>query len=165
MQISNHKSRKRKIIFWCALALSFLWLLFIFSNSLDNGVESGQKSSSVTQFVNEVLHTVGFKATISHAAIRTLAHFGEFAILAVLVCLTLSFAPKKLSPLLSAPICLVCASADEFLQLFSDGRAMQLTDVLTDTLGAICGVAAFMLIHFTVDAIIKKTKENQKEPL
>lgn len=159
MRISDHA---RKILFWYALALSILWLLFIFSNSLDNGTESDNKSASVTQFVNNVIHALGFKVEIPHATIRKLAHFGEFAILSVFVCFTILFSPKKLSLWFSPLVCLACATADELLQIFSEGRGTQLSDVLTDTFGAICGTAAFVLTHLIVNIIIKRRK---KEPL
>ena len=156
MQISK---RTRKIIFWCALALSILWLLFIFSNSLDTGIESGQKSSSITEFINNVLHSIGFKGEIPHKVVRKLAHFGEFAILAIFVSITLHFSPKKISVLFSPAICFICASADEILQNFSEGRGPRFTDVLIDTSGAICGTLAIWALYFL---IIKLTKRNKK---
>ena len=161
MQIST---RTRKILFWCALALSILWLLFIFSNSLDTGVESDQKSSSVTQFINNVLHAIGIKGDIPHATVRKLAHFGEFAILAVFVSITLLLFPKKLPTLHCAifcpVICLVCAYLDETIQIFSAGRGAQLSDVAIDTFGAICGTAGIMLLYFIIIKITKRTKKH-----
>ena len=157
MQIS---ARTRKILFWCALALSILWLLFIFSNSLETGVESDQKSSSVTQFINNVLHAIGFKGEIPHSTVRKLAHFGEFAILAIFVCVTLYCAPKKLSVLFSPAICFVCASIDETIQIFTDGRGAQISDVAIDTFGAICGTAGIMFLYFIIIKITEKTKKH-----
>ena len=148
--------RTRKIIFWCALALSILWLLFIFSNSLDNGAESDQKSSAVTKFINDVLHAIGYKGEIPHKLVRKLAHFGEFAILAVFVSITLHFSPKKISVLFSPAICFVCASADEILQNFSEGRGPRFTDVLIDTSGAICGTLAIWVLYLLVSKLTKK---------
>ena len=159
MQISE---RKRKIFFYIALTLSILWLLFIFSNSLDNGIESDQKSSGVTEIINNVLHALGFKGDVPHIFVRKLAHFTEFAILAVFVCPVIVFAPKKLTPLLSPPICLVCAMLDELLQNFSVGRGPQLSDVGIDTFGAICGTAAFMALYFLIIVITKKKELKEK---
>ena len=149
-------ARKRKIIFWCALALSILWLLFIFSNSLDTGVESDQKSSTVTKIINDVLHVFGIKGEIPHKFVRKLAHFTEFAILAVFVSITLHFSPQKLSILFSPAICFVCASADEILQNFSEGRGPQFSDVLIDTSGAICGTLAIWVLYLLVSKLTKK---------
>ncbi len=151
--------RQRKILFYTALALSILCLLFIFSNSLDNGVESDQKSAGVTDAINKIVHALGFKGDVPHIFVRKLAHFGEFAILSVFVCPTLVFSKKKLSPLLAPPICLVCALIDEFLQNFSVGRGSQLSDVGIDTFGAICGTAAFMAVYFLFIAIAKKASK------
>lgn len=160
----KNSERTRKILFWCALALSILWLLFIFSNSLDTGVVSDQKSSSVTQFINDVLHAIGFKGDIPHATVRKLAHFGEFAILAIFVCTTLLLSPKKLSALRCAlfcpAICLVCAYIDETIQIFSEGRGPQLSDVAIDTFGAICGTAGIMFLYFIIIKISQRTKKH-----
>lgn len=150
--------KKRKLLFFIFLALSIAWLGFIFSNSLDSGAESTVKSSSVTKFVNDVLHALGYKGEIAHSTVRTLAHFTEFAILGVLVCLTLFLAPRRVSPLLCPAICLVCASLDELLQKFSDGRAMQLSDVCIDTLGAITGTLVVTLSYLLISYICKKKK-------
>ena len=119
-------------------------------------MESDQKSSTVTKIINDVLHVFGIKGEIPHKFVRKLAHFTEFAILAVFVSITLHFSPQKLSILFSPAICFVCASADEILQNFSEGRGPQFSDVLIDTSGAICGTLAIWVLYLLVSKLTKK---------
>lgn len=146
---------KRNVVFFICLALSIACIAFIFSNSLDTGAESTAKSSLVTNFLNDSLDTIGLDTTVSHSTVRTLAHFVEFAALAVLICPLLFFAPIHISPLFTPVICLAIAILDELLQTFSDGRAVQLIDVAVDVLGAIAGTVAFAAAYYVIILIRK----------
>ena len=67
--------------------LSFVILLFIFSNSLQSGPESNAKSGWVADFLTPLLNTFGWiPEDVFHRLIRKLAHFTEFGALGV--CLT-----------------------------------------------------------------------------
>ena len=135
------------------LLLTLSWILFIFSNSLRSGSASGQQSKSLLLFLQNVLRSLGIRGEISEYFLRKLAHFGEFAILGLLVCLDLwrgrilSLADplRRALPLafLSVPFCFCVAGIDEFLQRFSQGRAPLFSDVMIDTLGALCAFLCF----------------------
>ena len=142
---------KKKMFSYILMLLSVLWIIFIFSNSLENAEESGEKSSWVYSIVSKVF------PNITIFVIRKLAHFTEFAILGVLFASTyFSFtlprffqAPKtSLYSLLAMPAIFAIACTDETLQRFSEGRHSAFSDVLIDSAGGICGIAAVLALIF-----------------
>ena len=151
----------KRILSIVVLVLTIAWVGFIFSNSLESGVESDNKSSTVHEVVNEVAQSLGATQEISHATVRTSAHFTEFAVLGALLCLDVALL-SPLTPsaplsrehaylLLSIPASLFIALIDELLQHFSPGRTLQLLDVLIDGGGALCGTllvcAVLAILH------------------
>ncbi len=164
---------KRKFLLIVFIVLTLLWTVFIHSNSLESGTVSDEKSSFVTEVVNSIASTVGIKQQISHSTIRTLAHFSEFAILSLLLCADILIAlfslffKKPLSFIWASStavgICFFVACVDELLQKLSDGRATQLSDVLTDTLGALTGAIFFTAIFLIIIQIFKKSLYRDKK--
>ena len=161
----------KRILCVVALVLTVAWVGFIFSNSLKSGVASNNQSSTVHTVVNEVAQAMGAKEEISHATIRTSAHFSEFALLGVLLCLDIALL-TALSPaaslsrqhaylLLTLPACLLIAGIDELLQRFSPGRAMQLIDILVDSAGTLCGMLVFCAV-FAILFAVKHRKPSSK---
>ena len=156
----------KRILCAVFLVLTLAWIGFIFSNSLDSGTESSQKSGSVHKVVNEVAQSLGATEEISEATIRTSAHFSEFALLGILVCADiLLLVPRDMRSkpsrrdlllLTALPFCILMAILDEILQKFSPGRAMQFIDVAVDSAGALCGVLLFSAVFFTVRAARRK---------
>lgn len=148
-----------------ALLCTLLWIAFIFSNSLDSGAESSAKSSTVHEVVNQVASSLGATEEIPEKAIRTSAHFTEFAALAVLLSLDLalffSLPPRRALSrrhfwlFLSLPIALAIAAIDEIIQSFSPGRACQFLDVLVDGAGALCGALFFACFFVFLPAAIR----------
>ena len=151
---------KRKPLFWIFVVITILWIAFIFSNSLDDGIKSGEKSGFVTALINSTLQFFGFEGNVSEKTVRTLAHFGEFAILSVFLCidLTLYFKEKYYIFAMSVPACFIVAVIDEIIQKFSAGRAMQFSDMLIDTLGALCATIIFFCIKYLILSLKKKKK-------
>ena len=162
----------RKIVFIVLLMICVLWTSFIFSNSLKDASASDSQSAGVTEKVNEVAQAVGIDREITHSEVRSMAHFSEFALLALLLSATVSvgiypyFKEKLLYSLLlhasSVPLCFILAVIDELLQKLSDGRASQVTDVLLDTLGALCGALVFAAAYTVFYGIKEKNKEKRK---
>ncbi len=160
---------KHKISTAVVFILTLLLLIFIFSNSLRNGENSDLQSSSVTEFINEVTQSLGIDMTVSHSFIRKAAHFCEFALLGLLMFFDLllsltSFFSKSTKQLIlctaiSPSISFAVACIDETLQLFSEGRAAQLSDVLLDTCGAICGSIVAFCAYFIVHKAIAKSRK------
>ena len=159
-------------IFRIALPLLFtaLWLGFIFGNSLKDAAASSEQSGQVQEIVNEVASSVGIEEPIPESTIRNMAHFTEFLILGVLLSLdvwALGLAPLHshrradvLWILCAIPVAFLLASLDEVLQLFSEGRAADFADVLTDTAGASLGTILFLALFFLVRLLLNRKKAN-----
>ena len=143
----------KRIVCAVFLVLTLTWIGFIFSNSFDNGTESGEKSSTVHEVVNEIAQSLGATEEIPESTIRTSAHFAEFAILGILLAtdITLLAPLHRTEPLsrryallfVALPVASLLAVIDETIQYFSPGRAMQFIDVMIDSAGALCGILLF----------------------
>lgn len=152
--------RKNRIISVILVILTLLWLSVIFGFSGEDSSSSDQTSGKVTETVLTVA-VENFKEKPAseqdelikkyNHPIRKLAHFSEYAVLGVLVCLTVfSFiGPSRALSLYSLLCCIFFSSADEIVQRFMPGRSCQLTDVLIDSSGALFGIIlTAILIYF-----------------
>lgn len=145
-------------------------LCFIFGNSLLDGQESGEMSSSVLDLVKPILRPIVDVLTknpvtdaLLHAVVRKLAHFTEFAGLA------------SLSTLLLFQLCgtlrthavgyvlfgtLLAAVTDEFIQSFT-GRGTSVRDALLDFCGALFGLLLTALICRLIRTFVSRKKGTQ----
>jgi len=152
-----------RIPLWIAV---ILWMALIFSFSMETAAESSESSGG---FIRTLLETFdrGF-LTLSyadqHAKIESLsyfvrksAHFCIFGMLGILVTSAVSThgLPAKKTALLSLGICALYAVSDEIHQYFVPGRACMLRDMLIDTCGASCGIAA---VSFLIYIIVRKNR-------
>lgn len=138
--------RNKKIIF---TIMTLLWVAVIFSFSLQPGEVSGDISGSFLRKVIEWFAPRVFEQleTMSqeqlefwHMILRKCAHFTEFAVLGVLSSLTLLQTKVLCRGLSAMAFCLAIATMDETLQLFVDGRAGSVFDVMIDGVGALVGI-------------------------
>ena len=147
-------SKREKVIscvLWC---VSAFWRVFIFSNSMQTGTESGAMSGSVTDAINAFLGTIHPSLHVSHLFVRKAAHFCEFALLALLLCFSVRSVTRKnddkrfnlLWIIPAFAVAVLTAAADETIQLFIDGRGGSPVDVLIDSSGAACATLVFFLI-------------------
>ena len=161
----------RKILSIVMLALTVVWMIFIFSNSADTAQESTDKSQTVTEIVNEVIEAVGGEE-ITEKEVRKSAHFFEYAVLCALLCCDvylLFYTPKYIkSPgvLLGVCACVIAGCAliaiiDEMIiQKSSHGRGPDIADVALDTSGAVLAYVLFC-IAFVLSVLIKKYKQKK----
>ena len=139
-------TRKHRLVLFSILSLAIL--MFIFSNSLQNGPVSNAKSSKIAQLLAPLLNPFGWiPKDLFHALVRKLAHFTEFCVLGISltgVSLNINWQGKRrwLAPVLSA---LLAAVADETIQRFT-WRTSAFKDVLIDASGTVCGVLLVALI-------------------
>ncbi len=125
---------------WAAIVAT---TLFIWSRSLQTAAISFEQSESVNGLL-AALFGAGYADSFWYEYIRKVAHFVEFALLGV----EWSVAGRWLAArwrwivCVSGPLTAVC---DECLQLFSEGRSAQVSDVLLDCAGYACGLAAVWL--------------------
>lgn len=141
----NQLKENRKLR-WLTL-LSVFWIAVIFSFSLQSGDESGKLSSGIVAWFVGLFFPEDFAhIELVHFLVRKAAHFTEYFILGVLLSLTVREAKWKrilLAPWLMGT-CVACC--DETIQLFSDGRAGQITDVMIDSSGVFTGCVILMLL-------------------
>lgn len=136
--------------------LIFLYIGFIWSNSLQPGTDSGSLSKNITQMILDVLSyiNVSFDFDAFHHFIRKLAHFSEYAILGNLVMLALHSKPLLKTIQLNYVLFLILpASIDESIQHFIPGRYGAITDVLIDMSGFLFGS---LLVYVIVKLINSK---------
>lgn len=146
-----HKYNKK--IFWTALTL--LYLLFIYSNSMRPAVESSNQSQGLLRMIEKafpfIVHTLGLTEHI----LRKMAHFGEYMILGMLLAQTVRaygvFPVRQLW--LVPPAGFLMASVDEGIQLFTEGRSGQISDVLLDLCGVVAGLLIWRIITLTFHRI------------
>ena len=117
-------------------------LAFIWGNSLDSAVESAAKSGRVGELLRPLLELVVGQGGVTDHLVRKLAHFTEYAVLgALLLLLTAVGFRVRLQTVVNCLFFLMAAAlTDETIQMFSDGRSSQLTDVWLDFSGVMAGI-------------------------
>lgn len=147
--------RKRRIY----TVLTLLWIIIIFSFSLQPADTSRNMSAGVGHWLVELLPTAFVQKMSTmpqeqleflHFLLRKAGHFSEYFVLGILSMLTLSRTELKYKKFCGVVFCVLVASVDETIQLFVSGRSGQISDVVLDGFGAMCGIAMiFLLNHFT----------------
>lgn len=130
--------------------LIFLYIGFIWSNSLQPGTDSGSLSKNITQMILDVLSyiNISFDFDTFHHFIRKLAHFTEYAILGNLVMIALKKEPLIKNIQLNYVLFLVLPAAlDETIQHFIPGRYGAISDVCIDMSGFLFGSLLVYLIY------------------
>ena len=153
---------KGKIILACTFTVLTLCMIgFIFFQSTLPAVDSSRESGRVVTFLNKITVFFGFGEMFTQNFVRKCAHLTEFAALGTLASLTfLSYKLKWKTSLALAPVLsFVVAVIDESLQLFSEGRSFQITDICIDTAGGIIS-AVFLLLIFII--FVNKNKRMKK---
>ena len=128
-----------------ALVLSHIWLF-----SAQDGEESGKLSLAITEKAVDLTHPALHEKAAErqslirawHPIVRKTGHFGEYAVLGLLIMGEFfCFSGKRaLQASFSLGLCAVLAALDEWHQTFVSGRAGQWQDVLLDSAGALCGI-------------------------
>ncbi len=128
--------------------LIFLWLSFIWGNSLQTGEESGNISGGALDFLGQFIPLFSPENPNGHLLLRKLAHFSEFAILGILLCWNSAIHHRKSLHIVLSAFCLGVSAAaiDEGIQRFVPGRHGCITDVLIDSGGVLFGVGLLMLL-------------------
>jgi VanZ family protein len=133
--------------------LIFLYILFIFSNSLQVGSTSSSISGGFTTTLLSLLKYIGIQieyATLHHF-IRKTAHFIEYAVLGILVFIAINIEPLLQNQTLNFILFWILpASLDETIQVFVPDRNGCITDVLLDMSGFLTGSLLIYLIHMLV---------------
>lgn len=123
-------------------------LLFIFGNSLQDRAASTQQSLGGLAVLSGLLKSIFGHSELTEHIVRKLAHFCEFSALGFFT-LHLCAVRHRIQwhyILHSLFFGLICAVTDESLQLLSD-RSAQVTDILLDFSGVVCGSVVFLLLY------------------
>lgn len=126
-----------------------VYILFIFSNSLTPAAQSSAESGFVLQLAHDILRTLGMgeASWLTEHIIRKGAHFTEYALMGILLfqsMKTLDCGIVLLRKAHQAGVFMI-PFVDETLQLFTEGRSGQISDVWLDMSGVLTGLAAACL--------------------
>lgn len=156
---------KKKII----LALLLLLMFLIFCFSAQPSDDSTETSSHVCKILANLMfsdfssYNISVQNIITDGLshiVRKTAHFTEYACMGFLF--YFYFSDKKSRCLLSVLGVALYASSDEMHQLFINGRSGQVTDVLLDTCGGICGAFLAFVLLCIYDYLVHHQKQLAK---
>ena len=141
MKERNKMTRKRKLLFGALCFATLLWTAFIFSRSLKTVGESAAESDAAASFLNRLLGSLH----LSEYAVRKMAHFAEYLILALPAAWgALQLLRYRLAGAVALGYALLVAVCDEFVVQMIFGRGSRVSDVLIDFGGAFCGALCVM---------------------
>ena len=131
-----------RVLFTLALA-GCIW--FIFSNSMAVADVSSVSSGRVLQLLQAVLRRLGMPGLAQRLTmhlVRKLAHFCEYLLEGFLLMLCMRVYSRHPLRHITVPMLagVLTALTDETIQLFSEGRSGQVTDVWLDSAGVLAGI-------------------------
>ena len=137
-----------RVLFTLALA-GCIW--FIFSNSMAVADVSSVSSGRVLQLLQAVLRRLGHPALAQRLTmhiVRKMAHFCEYTLEGFLLMLCMRVYSRHPLRHITVPMLAggLTALTDETIQLFSQGRSSQVTDVWLDSAGVLAGILAALLL-------------------
>lgn len=141
----------KKTVFRHLLLVAYV--MFIFSNSLTPAVQSSAESGFVLQYVHRALYAAGLKAPwLTEHVIRKSAHFAEYTLLGLLLFQSLNHMNigRALRRQLHTLLIFFIPFVDETLQLFTEGRSGQISDVWLDMSGVLAGSILYLCICFLI---------------
>lgn len=138
-------------------ALSLILLVAVMVTIFMLSHQNGEASTQTSGFVTSLLSFI-FGGNVPEDIVRTFGHFSEFAALGFLF-FNCIYAFKNIKkPFVSVLFSWSYAWTDEIHQIFVDGRAFQISDLLVDLGGIICGTLLIYLIIFIYEKRKKKTE-------
>lgn len=129
-------------------AITILFVLFIFHNSIFPGPQSSAQSQYVMNLLNHMLAALRSPITLSERFVRKAGHFTEYFVLGILVLITVRShrKPVRESAFAGMFFLLLVPVIDEFIQLFTPQRGSSVLDVLLDFCGGMTGMVLCWLI-------------------
>ena len=144
-----------RVVFTVAL-IACIW--FIFSNSMAVAAVSEQSSGRVLRLMQAVLRRLGHPALAERLTmhiVRKLAHFCEYALEGFLLMLCMRVYSRHPLRHITVPMLggVLTALADETIQLFSEGRSSQVTDVWLDSAGVLAGILVAIVLLLACEGL------------
>ena len=126
-------------------------IAFIFSNSMKIASVSSVSSGRVLQLLQAVLRRLGMPGLAQRLTmhiVRKMAHFCEYTLEGFLLMLCMRVYTRRYVRHITVPMLagVLTALTDETIQLFSEGRSSQVTDVWLDSAGVLAGILAALLL-------------------
>lgn len=128
----------------------------IFGFSSQDAEESGGVSKTVTEAILTISPKYGEKSQdekenillSTEKVVRKIAHFSIYTLVGFLLMAFFSTydLEERKRIFISLVLGMIYASSDEIHQSFIPGRSPQVTDVMIDSLGVLCGILILMLI-------------------
>lgn len=137
--------KKRKTI---SIIILILLLGFIWGHSMMSREASQEESLMVGGFIAPFLELFVGRGNVTDHLVRKLAHFTEYAALGMALGDVMRVYGRKGLWNLSHFFLFGMATAviDEGIQLISDGRGAQVSDILLDCCGVAAGLAVIMIV-------------------
>ena len=146
---------KRKVYITVSWALVIACMGVIFWMSSRTASASSEMSNSL---IDRILALFGIE--FSSFIIRKTAHLLEFTGLAMLTFNAYYTTFHRAAAPVSFIITVLYAISDEVHQIFVEGRACQLRDVLIDSGGALLGIVASLIILKIIKSIIERRNKD-----
>lgn len=126
-------------------------IVFIFSNSMAVADASSNESGRVLALLQGILCRLGHPALANRLTmhiVRKMAHFCEYTLEGFLLMLCMRVYSRHPLKHITVPMLggVLTALTDETIQLFSDGRSSQVTDVWLDSAGVLAGILAALVL-------------------
>lgn len=149
--------------------LALAWMGVIYYLSAQDGNESSLTSGFFTGMllrllrVDEAAWAADGRLAQFHAAVRTFAHFSEYAVLGMLSLAAWKFAGLKYPWLPAQGMAMVWAALDEWHQAYVPGRACQWQDMLVDSLGAAFGILVLTFLIWIIGRIVRYAAQSHRK--
>lgn len=157
---TSKKINLKMIIF---LIFMIAWTGIIFSLSLQPAVVSSATSRGLLKkilFVFYSITKIKIEPALIHNLFRTFAHYSEFFVLGIFS-LLFFFTSLKKRPIYAIIYGILISICDELIQhFFSEGRTLQLIDIIVDSSGVITASIIFYIIYKII--CIKRNKKHNK---
>lgn len=144
------------------MLLAFCWMGIIFYLSHQPAAQSDHLSMGIAErLIEKISHwlpgrEVEFKAF--HHFVRKNAHFVAYFLLGIFVLGGLNRTPIKHKVKWTFLVGVLFAASDEFHQLYVPGRSGQVSDVILDTCGVLCGIGVYKLLGWGYNRFRRKAQ-------
>lgn len=130
--------------------LAFAWMCVIFYLSHQPAADSDTLSIGLTerliQFLEDIVPISEASFKELHHFVRKNAHFVAYLLLGIFTVFALGKNKIKNEGSIAFVIGTLYAAGDEYHQLFVAGRSGQISDVILDSAGVLCGILLYKLI-------------------
>ena len=153
-----------RVIFTFALIAC---IVFIFSNSMQIGDVSETASGRVLLLMKKVFTRLGMLGAANHLTdhiVRKLAHFCEYMLEGFLLMLCMRVYSRHPLRHITVPMLggVLTALTDETIQLFSEGRSSQVTDVWLDSAGVLAGILVAIVLLLACEGLYYHMKRRHE---